>query len=290
MWVKHENHTPLGAFKVRGGIVYFNRLRDRGDVRGVVGATRGNHGRSIAFNAARAGLAATIVVPHGNSPEQNAAMRAYGARVVAYGDDFQAALDRSRAIAAEESLHFVPSFALPLVSGVASYALELFAGAPRLDTVYVPVGMGSGLAATLAVRDGLGLDTEIVGVVADGAPALALSIAAGRLISAAASTLADGMACSTPDAEALAMFMTAQVRCVRVSDAQIADAIKLYFTATHNVAEGAGAAALAAALLDGSGGRRRVGVVLSGGNIDAARYARILAAQPAEPNSPSSRS
>jgi threonine dehydratase len=285
VWVKHENHTPLGAFKVRGGVIYFNRLHERGDVRGVVCATRGNHGRSIAFNACRTGIEATIVVPYGNSREQNAAMRSYGARVIEFGDDFQAALERAREIGSEESLHFVPSFAMPLVCGVGSYALEFFTAAPALDAVYVPVGLGSGLAATIAVRDGLGLATEVVGVVAEEAPAYALSIEAKRLVSAPVSTLADGMACRTPDAEALAIFLASGVRCVRVSDAQIAEAIRLYFGATHNAAEGAGAAALAGALADRPARRKRIGVVLSGGNIDSDRYARILAAQPAEPNS-----
>jgi threonine dehydratase len=285
LWVKHENHTPLGAFKVRGGVSYFNRLHERGDVRGVVCATRGNHGRSIAFNARRTGLEATIVVPHGNSREQNAAMRSYGARVVEFGEDFQAALERAREIGGRESLHFVPSFDMALFCGVASYALEFFTAAPALDAVYVPVGLGSGLAATLAARDGLGLDTEVVAVVAGGAPAYALSIEVGRLISAPVSTFADGMACRTPNPEALAIFLTAGVRCVRVSDAQIAEAMRLYFSATHNVAEGAGAASLAAALADGPARRGRIGVVLSGGNIDRDRYARILSDHPAEPNS-----
>jgi len=278
VWVKHENHTPVGAFKLRGGVVYFNRLRERGDVGGTICATRGNHGQSIAFNAARTHVPATIVVPYGNSVEKNAAMRAQGAELIEFGDDFQASLERAREIAAERALHFVPSVSPELILGVASYGLEFFEGAPPLDVVYVPVGMGSGLAATLAVRDALQLSTEVVAVMAEGAPAYALSIEAGRVIEAPAATLADGMACRTPDPNALATFVAAGVRCVRVSDGEIAEAMRLLFTATHNVAEGSGAAPLAAALKDATGQRRRIGAILTGGNVDAATFARILAA------------
>jgi threonine dehydratase len=277
VWVKHENYTRLGAFKIRGGIIYFNRLRERGDVRGAICATRGNHGQSIAFNGERTGIPVTIVVPHGNSPEKNAAMRTLGAELVEYGNDFQDALEHARRIADERSLHFVPSFAPELVRGVATLALELFEHAPALDAMYVPVGLGSGLAGALAARAGLGLDTEVVAVIAEGAPAYARSLAAHRIVEADVDTIADGMACRIPDASALALFLEQNVRCVQVSDAEIATAMRLYFSQTHNVAEGAGAASLAAALKDTAAARRRVGVVLTGGNIDRDAYARILA-------------
>jgi threonine dehydratase len=280
IWVKHENHTQVGAFKIRGGIIYFNRLRARNGVRGAICATRGNHGQSIAFNGARTNIPVTIVVPHRNSPEKNAAMRALGAELVEYGSDFQDALDHARRLAAERSLHFVPSYAPELVCGVATLALEFFERAPALDVLYTPVGMGSGLAGALAARKGLGLETEVVAVVAEGAPAYARSLAAKQIVEAPADTLADGMACRLPNADALSVFLAHNVRCVVVSDAEIAQAMRLYFTLTHNLAEGAGAASLAAALKDAAQHRRRVGVVLSGGNIDRELYARVLGDAP----------
>lgn len=276
VWVKHENHTRLGAFKIRGGIVYFNRLRERNDIRAAICATRGNHGQSIAFNGSRTNIPVTIVVPHGNSPGKNAAMRALGAQLIIHGDDFQAAFEHARRLAQERSLHFVPSYAPELVCGVATLSLEFFEHAPRLDTHYVPVGMGSGLAGALAARNALGIDTEVVAVVAEGAPAIALSLTAKRLVEAPADTLADGMACRLPNADALATFIAHDVRCVQVTDEEIAHAMRLYFALTHNVAEGAGAASLAAALKDGAAGRGRVGVVLSGGNVDRETYAHVL--------------
>jgi threonine dehydratase len=277
VWVKHENHTRLGAFKIRGGIVYFNRLHECGDIRGAICATRGNHGQSIAFNGARTGIPVTIVVPHGNSPEKNAAMRALGAELIEYGDDFQDALEHARRLARERSLHFVPSYAPELVCGVATLSLEFFEHVPRLDAHYVPVGMGSGLAGALAARAALGIATEVVAVIAAAAPAMALSLAAKRVVEAPAETLADGMACRLPNPDALGTFIAHNVRCVRVTDAEIAHAMRLYFSLTHNVAEGAGAASLAAALKD-TPDRPRAGVVLSGGNVDRELYAEILAA------------
>jgi threonine dehydratase len=277
LWVKHENHTPVGAFKIRGGIVYFNRLRERGDVRGVACATRGNHGQSIAFNGARTGIPVTIVIPHGNSSEKNAAMRALGAELVEYGDDFAESLDYARRLAVERDLHFVPSYASDLVRGVATYALEFFEHAPPLDVVYAPVGQGSGLAGLIAARNGLGLPTEIVTVVADGAPAYALSLNAGRSIDAPARTIADGMACRIPNRDSLDVLLSNRVRHVCVSEAEIEAAMRLFFTATHNVAEGAGAAPLAAAIKDATPTRRRVGVILSGGNVDRDVFAGVLA-------------
>lgn len=277
VWVKHENHTPIGSFKIRGGIVYFNRLRELGDVNGAIAATRGNHGQSIAFNGARTGIPVTVVVPYGNSREKNEAMRAHGSELIEYGHDFHDAMVFARQTASEEGLHFIPSYAAHLVRGVATYALEFFEQAPPLDVVYAPIGLGSGLSGLLAVRNGLGLKTEIVAVVSTGAPAYARSLEAGRMIQVPADTIADGIACRKPDCDALRILMANRVRCVSVSDAQIEEAMLRYFSSTHNVAEPAGAASLAAAIKDLLPERRRVGVVLSGGNVDRALYARVLA-------------
>ena len=284
VWLKHENHTPVGAFKIRGGLVYFDRLMARvaaGERRpdGVVSATRGNHGQSIAFAAARHGVPALIVVPHGNSREKNAAMRALGAELVEAGNDFQAARGHAQALATERGWQMVPSFHPDLVAGVASYALELFAAAPDLHTVYVPIGLGSGACGLVAARDALGLATRIVGVVSTGAPAYALSLAAGRPLSHAVTTvLADGMACSTPEPDALAMLQRGLHGVVQVSDGEVAAAMRQLFETTHQVAEGAGAAALAAAWQQRQANAgQRVGLILSGGNVDRAVYAQALA-------------
>ena len=280
VWVKHENHTPTGAFKVRGGLVYMDRLkRERPSVAGVISATRGNHGQSIALAAGRAGVPATIVVPHGNSVEKNAAMRAFGAELVEAGHDFDAAREAAMALAAERGLVMVPSFHRDLVCGVATYALELFRNAPTLDTVYVPIGLGSGICGTIAVRDALGLATKVVGVVSTEAPAYALSFAAGRVVATnSADTMADGMAVRGPDAEALEVILKGADRIVKVSDAEIATAMRAYYEDTHQLTEGAGAAALAALLQerDRQAGRR-IGLILSGGNIDRPLYLRTLA-------------
>ncbi|WP_160287841.1 threonine dehydratase [Pseudomonas knackmussii] len=279
-WVKHENHSPVGAFKLRGGLVYFHHLAAQSPRPvGVISATRGNHGQSIAFAAARLGLPATIVVPHGNSREKNAAMRALGAELIEHGEDFQAAREYAGLLAASEGLHMIPSFHPWLVAGVASYSLELFRALPDLDVVYVPIGMGSGLCAMIAARDALGLKTRIVGVVSAHAPAYALSFAAGEAVYHATSTrLADGMACTTPEPTALAMIRAGADRVVQVTDDEIGAAMRLLFTATHNVAEGAGAASLAAALQERESLRgKRVGLVLSGGNVDREVYAAELA-------------
>ncbi len=280
IWVKHENHTPVGAFKVRGGVLFMAELAaSRPQIRGVITATRGNHGQSIAYGAARVGVKAVIVVPHANSIEKNAAMQALGAELIEHGGDFQAALEHARDIAAERGLYFVPSFDRELVRGVATYALEFFLRAPPLDVVYVPIGLGSGCAGVIAARDALGLKTEIVGVVAANASCYALSFAAGRAVSTnSADTLADGMACRVPNEEALAVLLGGAARVVRVDEDEIKAAMRHYFTDTHNVAEGAGAAPLAAALQERDllvG--RRAGLVLSGGNVDAALFARVLA-------------
>ena len=269
--VKHENHTPIGAFKVRGGLTYLDRLkREQPDVPGIISATRGNHGQSLAFAAGRAGIAATIYVPRGNSVEKNRAMQAFGARLVEHGDDFQAAREEAGRHAARAGLHMVPSFHRSLVLGVATYALELLRAAPDLDVIYVPIGQGSGICGCILARDLLGLKTEIVGVQSTEAPSYALSFAAGRIVTTETSnTLADGMATRIPDEEAFAIIRKGAARIVQVSDEEVAAAIRAYWTDTHNLAEGAGAAALAAALSEKDRlAGKRVGLILSGGNID----------------------
>lgn len=280
VWVKHENHTPTGAFKVRGGLVYMARLkREHPNVAGVISATRGNHGQSIALAAAKVGVAATIVVPNGNSVEKNAAMRAFGAELVEAGHDFDSARETAMQLAGERGLSMVPSFHRDLVCGVATYALELFRAAPPLDTVYVPIGLGSGICGVIAVRDALGLATKVVGVVSTEAPAYALSFAAGKVVATnSADTMADGMAVRGPDQEALSVILKGADRIVKVSDAEIAAAMRAYYEDTHQLTEGAGAASLAALMQerDRQAGKR-VGLVLSGGNIDRPLYLRTLA-------------
>ncbi len=280
-WVKHENHTPVGAFKVRGGIVYFERLARDAGCFGVIGATRGNHGQSMAFAAQRCGLRCVVVVPQGNSREKNAAMRALGAELVEHGEDFQAAREHASELAQAERLHYVPSFHTDLVRGVATYWAELFTAAPDLDVVYVPIGQGSGVNACAAARNALSPKTRIVGVVSAHARCYALSFAAGRLIEAPVSTqLADGLACRVPDAESLAIIRAYVDRIVEVTDAEVAEAMRLLFTTTHNVAEGAGAASLAGALQERALlAGRRVGITLCGGNVDADLFARVLAGE-----------
>ncbi|MGF6426213.1 MULTISPECIES: threonine dehydratase [Bradyrhizobium] len=269
--VKHENHTPTGAFKVRGGLVYLERLkRERADVPGIISATRGNHGQSLAFAAGRHGVPATIYVPRGNSVEKNRAMHAFGAELVEHGDDFQAAREEAERRAQFAGLHMVPSFHPDLVLGVATYALELFRTAPDLDILYVPIGQGSGICGCIMARDLLGLKTEIVGVQSTEAPSYALSFAAGKIVTTETSnTLADGMATRIPDADAFALIRKGASRIVQVSDDEVGQAIRAYWTDTHNLAEGAGAAALAAALQEKNRlAGKRVGLILSGGNID----------------------
>ena len=279
VWVKHENHTVVGAFKVRGGLVYMETLKQREPrIAGVIAATRGNHGQSVAFAAKRAGLRSVIVVPHGNSREKNRAMRALGAELIECGSDFQEAFEHAARLAEAERLHFVPSIDAALVAGVASYALELFSAVANLDTVYVPIGMGSGICGVIAVREALGLRTEVVGVVASGAPAYALSYAAGRPVAtASALTIADGIACRVPDPEALEIIGKGASRVATVTDDQIRAAMRHLFSDTHNAAEGAGAAALAALLKERDRMRgRRVALILSGGNVDREVFAETL--------------
>jgi threonine dehydratase len=275
VWVKHENHTPTGAFKLRGGLLYAERLRrERPDVRGIVSATRGNHGQSLAWAGRRYDIPVTVVVPHGNSVEKNAAMRAFGARLVEYGDDFEMAREEAARLAIAERLEFAPSFAPDLVKGVATYSLELFRAAPPLDALYVPIGLGSGICGAILVRDLLGLRTEIIGVQATGAPAYARSFEEGRVVALnRAETHADGVAVRQPDADAFAIIRAGAARIVTVSDDAIADAIRAYWTDTHNLVEGAGAAPLAALMQEKPHmAGKRVGLVISGGNIDLALF------------------
>ena len=279
--VKHENHTPTGAFKVRGGVIYVDRLkRERPHTAGLISATTGNHGQSLAFAAGRYRVPVTIYVPHGNSIEKNRAMRAFGANLVEHGEDFQSAREEAERRAELDGLEMVPSFHLDLVLGVATYALELLRKAPDLDVLYVPIGLGSGICGCILARDLLGLTTEIVGVQSTEAPSYALSFAAGKVVATNSSnTLADGMATRVPDADALAIIRKGASRIVQVTDAEIGAAIRAYWTDTHNLAEGAGAAPLAAALQERTKLRgKRVGLILSGGNIDFDRFKRWVVA------------
>jgi threonine dehydratase len=275
VWVKHENHTPTGAFKVRGGLIYLNRLAAaRPHTGGIIAATRGNHGQSLAYAGKRVGIPVTIVVPHGNSVEKNAAMRELGARLVEHGHDFDAARLEAMRLARDQGLIFAPSFHPDLVLGVATLALELFRAAPALDALYVPIGLGSGICGAILTRDLLGLSTAIIGVQSTGAAAYARSLEAGHPVElSAAETNADGMAVRIPDQNAFEIIRTGAARIVTVSDDEVAAAIRAYWTDTHNLAEGAGAAALAALMQERrTMAGKRVGLVLTGGNIDLALF------------------
>lgn len=277
MWVKHENATPIGAFKVRGGLVHLDRLRrSTPDLKGVISATRGNHGQSIGYAGRAMGIPATIVVPESNSAEKNRLMEGFGVRLVVHGVDFEAACEEAFRLAAAEGLAFVPSFHPDLVLGVASWALELFRAAPPLAALYVPVGLGSGICGAIGVRDLLGLSTEIIGVQSQGADPYARSLAAGHAVMLnRADTLADGIAVRIPDPLALEIIRAGAARIVTVTDEEIAAAIRACWRATHNLAEGAGAAPLAALFKEKAvQAGRRVGVVLSGGNIDLELFRR----------------
>lgn len=280
VWVKHENHAPTGAFKVRGGLVYVRSLLARDTPpRGLVTATRGNHGQSMALAAGQAGLPLVIVVPKGNAQEKNAAMRALGAELVEHGVDFDQSREEAARLAEQLGYEMVPSFHAELVRGVATYALELFEAVAELDSVYVPIGMGSGICGLIQARNLLGLKTEIIGVVSSAADAYAQSFEQGRIVTTAtADTFADGVACRVPHPDAFAMIHAHAARIVRVDDAQIAQAMRIYHEDTHNTAEGAGAIALAALLQERQRqAGRKVAVVLSGANVDRARYAQVLA-------------
>jgi threonine dehydratase len=279
VWVKHENHTPVGAFKVRGGLVYFDDLsRSNGKMKGVVAATRGNHGQSVAFAARRYDIPVTVVVPHGNSVSKNRAMCALGAELIERGHDFQASFEAAVEIAGERGWHLMPSFHDLLVRGVASYSLEFLRAVPELDTLYIPIGLGSGICGALAAREALGLTTNIVGVVSAGAPAYARSLEVGRPVSHDVTTvIADGIACRIPEPAALSAIQAGVERVVEVTDDEIEEAMRAVYEDTHNVAEGAGAAGLAALLKERDRMRGRpVGIVLTGANVDSHVIARIL--------------
>lgn len=275
VWVKHENHTPVGAFKVRGGIVYLEELlRREPGVRGVIAASTGNHGQSIAWSARRLGLRAVIVVPHGNNPGKNRAMRALGAELVEHGREFQEALEHSRALAEAQGLHAVPSFHPWLVRGVATYGLEFLRAVPDLEAVFVPIGLGSGICGMVAARQALGMKTRLIGVVSAHAPAYALSFASGSLRTQSSATrVAEGVACSTPNPDALRLIQRHVDEIVTVSDDECLQAMRELLECTHNLAEGAGALAWAALKRAAPRAGRRLGCVLSGGNLST----RILA-------------
>jgi threonine dehydratase len=277
-WVKHENHTPIGAFKVRGGLVHMRLRKERGQTNGVITATRGNHGQSIPFAARREGIQATVVVPKGNSLEKNAAMRALGCTLIETGADFDEARDAALGLAQERGLDMVASFHPDLVVGVATYAHELFEAAGELDAVYVPIGLGSGICGVIGMRDLLGLKTKVIGVVSDKANGYALSFAQGRPVPTnSAATFADGVAVRSPNPDAVVAINRGAERIVEVSEDQIADAMRLYYRTTHNLAEGAGAAALAALMQERDQMQgKRIGVILTGGNIDGAKFAQVL--------------
>jgi threonine dehydratase len=280
--VKHENHTPTGAFKVRGGLVYVDRLkRERPQTAGIISATTGNHGQSLAFAAGRNKVPVTIYVPHGNSVEKNRAMKAFGAQLIEHGEDFEAARSEAKRHSERDGLEIVPSFHPDLVLGVATYALELFRSQPDLEVLYVPIGQGSGISGCILARDLLGLKTEIVGVQSTEAPSYALSFKAGTIVSTnSCNTRADGMATRIPDPDSFEIIRKGASHIVEVTDDEIGEAIRNYWTDTHNLAEGAGAAPLAAALQEKAKLRgKRVGLILSGGNIDFELFRKWVMAE-----------
>lgn len=279
-WIKHENHTPVGAFKIRGALIYIDWLRQtQTSLKGVVAATRGNHGQGVAMAARLNGITSVIVVPHGNSTEKNRAMVAQGAELVEHGRDFQEALEFARTLAGERGYSMVDSFHERLVMGTATYALEFFESVPALDIVYVPIGLGSSICGVSTVRNALGLRTEVVGVVASGSPSYALSFAQQKIVEAPAQTeIADGLACRTPNPAAMEIIWQNVARIVEVSDDEIACAMRALYQDTHNLAEGAAAAALAGARREKDTNRgKRIGIILTGGNVDAPVFARVLA-------------
>jgi threonine dehydratase len=278
-WLKHENHTPVGAFKIRGGLTYFDQLARNGNMPSeVISATRGNHGQSIGWAARAHGVACTIVVPHGNSPEKNAAMRALGATLIEHGADFQESREYAMQLAAVRGAHMVPSFHVNLLRGVATYWWELFKAVPDMDVVYVPIGQGSGACSAIIAKRALGHKARIVGVVSAHATTYADSLAAGHVVEAPVTTLlADGMACRVADAEALSILQGNIDHIVKVTDAEVAKAMRDIFACTHNVAEGAGAAAFAAAMQEREQlVGQTVGLALSGGNVDSTMLADVL--------------
>jgi threonine dehydratase len=280
VWFKHENHTPIGAFKARSVAIYFRELLRRdATVSGVVTATRGNHGQAVGLAARLFKLPATVFVPRGNSVEKNAAMRALGATLIEHGDDFQESREEALRVATRDGLHLVPSYHLDIVKGVATYWAELFRAAPDIDVVYVPIGMGSGICAAAAARNLLSPRTKIVGVCSSHALASSRSFAARAVIEAPVATkLGDGMACRKLDAESIAIMVDNVERIVEVTDAELAEAMRAIFRLTHNVAEGAGAAGFAAAWRERESlAGKRVGLSITGGNVDAPVFADVLA-------------
>jgi len=279
VWVKHENHTPIGAFKVRGGFNFMARLKtDQPDCPGVITATRGNHGQIVALAASRNGLTSTILVPEGNNPEKNDAMEAFGCELIVHGKDFQESREYCEGLAAEKGLHMIPPFHPWLAAGVGSYSLEFLDAVPDLDAVYVPIGMGSGICGMISAREALGRTTEVIGVVTENAATYALSVAAGECVPTnSADTFADGLACRVPDENALEIIMGGAARIVTVSEAEMRAAMVHYFTDTHNVTEGAGAAPLAALMQERAKmAGKRVGLILSGGNADRELFKAVL--------------
>jgi threonine dehydratase len=288
IWIKHENHTPISAFKARSAVFYAAQLfRNENGIKGMITATRGNHGQSVALAGQRFNIPVTIVVPHGNSVEKNAAMRSQGARLIEFGDDFQESREHAERLSQEQGLHFVPPFHRDIVTGVATYWMELFTAVPDLDAVYAPIGMGSGICAACAARNGMKLKTKIIGVAAEGAPAYALSFDAGRNIAATVTTLiADGMACRVPDDDALEIMQKNVDHMVQVSEEEIRHAMRIYFSDTHNVIEGAGATSLAAALKEkNSLGGKRIALIATGGNVDRDVFAKVLLEREISPQS-----
>jgi len=280
--IKHENHTPTGAFKVRGGLVYVERLkRAKPGLKGIVTATRGNHGQSFAFACARLGVPCTVVVPFGNSTEKNAAMQGFGAELIEHGRDFDEARERAEEIAAERGYEYGASFHKDLVLGVATYAYELFTAFPALDTVYVPIGLGSGICGMIGARDAMGLSTRVVGVISENSNMYRLSLEAGHPVSVnSAITFADGIAVRIPNAEVLGILQRGADHLVEVSDPEIAEAIRVLYSDTHTLAEGAGAAALAGLIKEREGLRgKQVAAIVSGQNIDRPWMSTVLAGE-----------
>ncbi len=278
-WVKHENHTPVGAFKIRGGLTYFDQLKRNGALpQRVISATRGNHGQSIGWAARAYAVQCSIVVPLGNSPEKNAAMRALGVSLIEQGGDFQESREHAIGLAEHSGAHMVPSFHPDLLRGVSTYWWEFFKAVPQLDVVYVPIGQGSGVCSAIAAKLALGHQAKIVGVVSAHATTYADSLAAGRIVEAPVSTqLADGMACRVADQAALDIMAPQLDHIVKVSDAEVAQAMRHIYTDTHNAAEGAGAASFAAAMQErGQLKGLCVGTVVSGANVDATVLAKVL--------------
>jgi threonine dehydratase len=278
-WIKHENHTPVGAFKVRGGLVYLDWLmREYPATQGIVSATRGNHGQSLGYAARRVGVTSCVVVPHGNSTEKNAAMRALGVELIEEGDDFQDSVEAADRIALERGWHRLPSYHVHLVAGVGTYAMELLRAAPDVKTVYVPIGLGSGACGVISAKAALGHRCDVVAIVSSGALAYAESLERGMSVSLPVNTrIADGMACRTPVQAALDVLAQGLTRVVRVTDDEVEAAMRHLFSDTHNVAEGAGAAALAAALQERSTLKDEIAIILCGGNVDRDVFARVLA-------------